>query len=135
MSSIIYHITVLIHFFYLLYVLLKIVMIQPYIKQVVKKMKNITLSEIYRYMNNVVDQKKVETLTLITIERCIYLLVGEISLHNESFNCRCFKCRVWRVLLSVLVQRKIYKLLLLIHVSNYNSISEETIYDNVIIWR
>ena len=135
MSSIIYHITVLIHFFYLLYVLLKIVMIQPYIKQVVKKMKNITLSEIYSYMNNVVDQKKVETLTLITIERCIYLLVGEISLHNESFNCRCFKCRVWRVLLSVLVQRKIYKLLLLIHVSNYNSISEETIYDNVIIWR
>ena len=126
---------VLIHFFYLLYVLLKIVMIQPYIKQVVKKMKNITLSEIYSYMNNVVDQKKVETLTLITIERCIYLLVGEISLHNESFNCRCFKCRVWRVLLSVLVQRKIYKLLLLIHVSNYNSISEETIYDNVIIWR
>ena len=86
-------------------------------------------------MKNVVDQKKVETLTLITIERCIYLLVGEISLHNESFNCRCFKCRVWRVLLSVLVQRKIYKLLLLIHVSNYNSISEETIYDNVIIWR
>ena len=135
MSSIIYHITVLIHFFYLLYVLLKIVLIQPYIKQVVKKMKNITLSEIYSYMNNVVDQKKVETLTLITIERCIYLLVGEISLHNESFNCRCFKCRVWRVLLSVLVQRKIYKLLLLIHVSNYNSISEETIYDNVIIWR
>ena len=135
MSSIIYHITVLIHFFYLLYVLLKIVMIQPYIKQVVKKMKNITLSEIYSYMNNVVDQKKVETLTLITIERCICLLVGEISLHNESFNCRCFKCRVWRVLLSVLVQRKIYKLLLLIHVSNYNSISEETIYDNVIIWR
>ena len=98
-------------------------------------MKNITLSEIYSYMNNVVDQKKVETLTLITIERCSYLLVGEISLHNESFNCRCFKCRVWRVLLSVLVQRKIYKLLLLIHVSNYNSISEETIYDNVIIWR
>ena len=98
-------------------------------------MKNITIYEIYSYMNNVVDQKKVETLTLMTIERCICLLVGEISLYNESFNCHCFKCRVWRVLLSVLVQRKRYKLLLLIHVSNYNSISEETIYDNVIIWR
>ena len=96
-------------------------------------MQNIDPEQIFDYMNNIVNYEKAKKLTSITIARCIYHITLEIKEHSLNFNCHCFKCRVCRILLAILVERKQGKLLLLINTSNYNVISEETLYDNVII--
>ena len=85
-------------------------------------------------MNNFVDFEKANKLDSITTVHCICFLVTEIEGHNSYFHCHCFKCRICCVLLNVLVRRKNDKLLFLINISNYNDISEDTIYENRSIW-
>lgn len=97
-------------------------------------MEKIAPTEIYNSMNNFVDFEKEKDLDSITITCCICILVTEIKGYNNSFNCHCFKCRICRISLSVLVERKRHILLLLINTSNYNIISEDIISNNVNIW-
>ena len=98
-------------------------------------MQNIHPEQIFDYMINIVNYEKAKKLTSITITHCICRTMLEIKEYSLNFNCHCFKCRVPKILLAILVERKREKFFLLINTSNYNDISEETLYNNVIILR
>ena len=97
-------------------------------------MQNIYPEQVFDYFNHVVSLEKAKKIISITIARCISHVTKEIQGHNETFHCHYFKCRICRVLLFVLVERKNKKLHLLVNMNNYNIISEEKLYDNI-IWR
>ena len=97
-------------------------------------MQNIYPEQVLDYFNHVVSLEKAKKLTAITMARYICHITKEIQGDNENLHCYSFKCRICRVLLFVLVERKNEKLLLLVNMNNYNISSEETLYDSIIIW-
>ena len=82
-------------------------------------MQNIYPEQVFDYFNHVVSLEKAKKLTSITIARCISHVTKEIQEHNENFHCHCFKCRICRVLLFILVERKNEKLLLLVNLNKF----------------
>ena len=61
---------------------------------------------IFDYMNNIVNYEKAKKLASITIARCLCRTTLEIKEHSLNFNCHCCKCRVPKILLAILVERK-----------------------------
>ena len=97
-------------------------------------MQNIHPEEIYDYMNNIVSFDKAKKLNNICIAHCSCHITTEIDDHNPNSSCHCFKCRVCRVLLCVLTERKQEKLFLLVNKNNYKYISDFTLCNNILIW-
>ena len=96
-------------------------------------MQKIFSDKIFDYMNHIVCFKKASKLNSICIAHCLCYITTKIEGQNESFSCYCFKCRVCRVLLCILISRKLEKLLLLINKNNYDVINDDTFYSNIII--
>ena len=88
-----------------------------------RKMHNIYPEQIYDYFTHVVSYEKAKKLTSVTIIRCICHITLEMKGHNENFNCHYFKCYVCRIIQSILVERRQDKLLLLVNMNNYKTIS------------
>ena len=85
-------------------------------------------------MNHIACFNKASKLNSICSARCICYITTQIERHNENFSYYCFKCRVCKVLLCILTSRKCKKLLLLTNKNNYDVISNDTLYINIIIW-
>ena len=85
-------------------------------------------------MNNIVSFDKVKKLNNICTARCICHITTKFDGRNQNFSCHCFRCRVCRVLLCVLTEQKREKLLLLINKNNHKFISDDKLYNNIVIW-
>ena len=81
-------------------------------------------SKILDYFNNVVDPDKAKELHSLCLARSVCHLSFQINSHSRTYNCRCFVCRIFRILLQVLFSRGHQKLLLVITRNNYMSISD-----------
>ena len=92
-------------------------------------MQKVKPDKILDYFNNLVSYEKAKQLKSVSVARSICYLTIQIESHN--FFCHCFSCRIYRVLLSVLCERYDQKLLLIVNKNNYNTISDETIYENI----
>ena len=93
-------------------------------------MQNINPEQILDYVNHVVSFDRATKLTFVTIAKCICHTTLQITNHSSNYSFHCLKCRVYSILITVLFQRGRKKLLLLVNTSNYQTVSEETLYDN-----
>ena len=84
----------------------------------------INLSKILDYFNNVVDPDKAKKLHSLCLARSVCHLSFPINGHSLTYNCHCFVCKIFRILLQVLFSRGHQKLLLVITRNNYMSISD-----------
>ena len=96
-------------------------------------MQSIFPDRIFNYMNHIVCFNKASKLNSICIARCICYIATQIEGYNENFSCYYFKCCVCRVPLCILTSRKCEKLLLLTSRNNYDVISDDKLYSNIII--
>ena len=96
-------------------------------------MQNIHPEKVFDYFNHIVSYEKVKKWTSTTIAGCICYVTLRIQGHSENVICHCYKCRICRILLLVLVERGTKKLLLLVKKDNYNVISDDRLYNNIIL--
>ena len=87
--------------------------------------------KIFDYFNNIVDQDKAKKLHSFSIARSICHIAVQISSHRISYMCFCFSCRIFRLLLAVLLSRAHGKLLLIIRKSNYANIMDDYVYRKI----
>ena len=88
-------------------------------------------TKIFDYFNNMVNQDKVKKLHSFSIARSICHIAVQVSNHSVNYMCFCFWCRIFRLLLSVLLSRRHGKLLLIIRKSNYANITDDYIYRKI----
>lgn len=92
-------------------------------------MENIRFGrQIYRYMINIVDEKKAKRIDSISVGRCFCFLLQETIQHDRILSPQCFKCRIRCLLKESFVERNDQKYLFFININNYNDDD-----DNVII--
>ena len=82
-------------------------------------------TKILDYFNNEVSPDKTKQLHSLCLARSVCHLFFQIYYgHNFTYNCHCFVCRIFRILLQALFSRGHQKLLLIITRNNYMSISD-----------
>ena len=63
-------------------------------------------TKILNYFNNIIDQDKAQKLHSFSIARSICHIAVQIAGHSDNYHCYCFLCRIYRLLLTVLLSRK-----------------------------
>ena len=62
--------------------------------------------KILEYFYNAIDQSKAEKLHYFCAARAVCFLYEDVKGHGKHFCCYCFKCRICRLLMYVMLCRK-----------------------------
>ena len=86
---------------------------------------------IFLYFDNNLSHFKVKNLHSICLAKSIRQIYPLTKEHNKSYKCCCFECLVYRMLVGKLFFRGYNKLLTIVTNSNYMSITNKNIYDDI----
>ena len=90
-------------------------------------------TKVFHYFNNIVDQDKVKQLHSFCIAGSICHVVALVIDHCNDYQCFCFKCRIYRLLIKVLFSIGHGRLLYIVEKSNYLTITNDCIYMQIFI--
>lgn len=88
-------------------------------------------SNILLHFDNHLNYLKAKNLHSLCIAQSIQYIYSKTGVHSSDYKCRCFKCLVCRMLLSVLISRGHLKLLLIVTCKNYMYVANQNIYDSL----
>ena len=80
--------------------------------------------KVFDYFYNIVDDDKTKNLRSFSIARSICHIGDEIDDHSDNCQCHCFSCRIFKLLLTVLLSRNYGRLYLkcAVHMNIFSNI-------------